>query len=71
MAPPADPDSRNFPIVGLMRSLPARRAGDGRRRNRESVSVSAWWLRRKLRITSRTVQTDRLGPSARGRGIFS
>ncbi|UPJ60620.1 hypothetical protein [Bradyrhizobium sp. 192] len=36
-----------------------------------TVSVSAWWLRRKLRITSRTVQTDRLGPSARGRGIFS
>ncbi|AWL97728.1 MULTISPECIES: hypothetical protein [Bradyrhizobium] len=35
-----------------------------------AVSVSAWWLRRKLRITSRTVQTKRMGPSARGRGLF-
>lgn len=34
------------------------------------VSVLAWWLRRKLRITSRAVQTERTGPSARGRGIF-
>ncbi|SFN88337.1 hypothetical protein SAMN05216573_124106 [Bradyrhizobium sp. Rc3b] len=35
-----------------------------------AVSVSAWWLRRKLRITSRTTQTERMGPSARGRGLF-
>jgi len=36
-----------------------------------AVSVSAWWLRRKLRITSRTSQTDRIGPSASGRDIVS
>ncbi|BBO04525.1 MULTISPECIES: hypothetical protein [Bradyrhizobium] len=35
-----------------------------------AVSVSAWWLRRKLRITSRTVQTERMGPSPRGRDLF-
>ena len=29
-----------------------------------AVSVSAWWLRRKLRITSRTVSTEHLGRSA-------
>ena len=34
-----------------------------------AVSVLAWWLRRKLRITSRAVQTERIGQSARGRGI--
>jgi len=34
-----------------------------------TVSVSAWWLRRKLRITSRAVRTGRIGPSANGRGI--
>lgn len=31
-----------------------------------AVSLSAWWLRRKLRITS---HTERLGQSARRRGI--
>lgn len=30
------------------------------------VSTAGWWLRRKLRITSGTTQTGRLGPSARG-----
>ncbi|MFB6416239.1 MULTISPECIES: hypothetical protein [Bradyrhizobium] len=35
-----------------------------------AVSVSAWLLRRKLRITSRAVQTERIGPSARRRGLF-
>lgn len=35
-----------------------------------AVSILAWWLRRKLRITSRAVQTERIGQSARGRGIF-
>lgn len=34
-----------------------------------AVSVSAWWLRRKLRITSHAAQTQRMGPSARGRGL--
>lgn len=34
-----------------------------------AVSVLAWWLRRKFRITSRAVQTERIGQSARGRGI--
>ena len=33
-----------------------------------AVSVSAWWLRRKLRITSRATQTGRIGQSARRRG---
>lgn len=35
-----------------------------------TVSVLAWWLRRKLRITSRAMRSERIGPSARGRGIF-
>ncbi|RXH32360.1 MULTISPECIES: DUF3147 family protein [Bradyrhizobium] len=34
-----------------------------------AVSVLAWWLRRKLRIT-RTLQTGRIARSAKGRGIF-
>ncbi|PDT90556.1 hypothetical protein CO669_10305 [Bradyrhizobium sp. Y36] len=34
-----------------------------------AVAVSAWWLRRKLRITSRPRQSGRIGPSARRRGI--
>ncbi|MGT2504432.1 hypothetical protein ACVOMS_33655 [Bradyrhizobium guangxiense] len=34
-----------------------------------AVSVSAWWLRRKLRITSHAVQVERIGQSARGRGL--
>lgn len=34
-----------------------------------TVSVSAWWLRRKLRVTSRAVRTGCIGPSANGRGI--
>lgn len=36
-----------------------------------AVSVLAWWLRRKLRITSRTEQAGRLGPSANSRGTVS
>lgn len=34
-----------------------------------AVAVLAWWLRRKLRITSRAVQAERIGQSARGRGL--
>ncbi|MCK1722367.1 DUF3147 family protein [Bradyrhizobium sp. 141] len=34
-----------------------------------AVSVLAWWLRRKFRITSRAVRTERIGQSARDRGI--
>ncbi|MDD1536167.1 MULTISPECIES: DUF3147 family protein [unclassified Bradyrhizobium] len=34
-----------------------------------AVSVSAWWLRRKLRITSRALAA-RIAPSARRRGIL-
>ncbi|TFV79633.1 hypothetical protein E4K64_02935 [Bradyrhizobium frederickii] len=33
-----------------------------------AVAVSAWWLRRKLRITSRAAQTERIAHSARRRG---
>jgi hypothetical protein len=35
-----------------------------------AVSVLAWWLRRKLRITSRAVQTERIAQSARRRGTL-
>lgn len=34
-----------------------------------AVSVSAWWLRRKLRITSRAAQAEHIAPSAGRRGI--
>lgn len=34
-----------------------------------AISVSAWWLRRKLRITSRPVRNERIGASARRRRI--
>ncbi|MDI3562650.1 hypothetical protein [Bradyrhizobium sp. Arg816] len=33
------------------------------------VSVSAWWLRRTLRITSRRTEHGRQGQSASGRGL--
>ena len=32
-----------------------------------AVSVLAWWLRRKLRITSRAVRTESIAPSAKDR----
>ena len=35
-----------------------------------AVSVSAWWMRRKLRITSRAAPAARIAPSTRGRGIL-
>ena len=35
-----------------------------------AVSVSAWWLRRMLRITSRDKQPERLGRSARSRSLL-
>lgn len=35
-----------------------------------AMSVSAWWLRRKLRVTSDAVQTGRVAQSARRRGIL-
>lgn len=34
-----------------------------------AVSVLAWWLRRKLRITSRAARTEHIGQSARGGGL--
>lgn len=35
-----------------------------------AVAVSAWWLRRKLRITSSAAQAQRIAPSARRRSIL-
>jgi hypothetical protein len=35
-----------------------------------AVAVSAWWLRRKLRITSSAAQAERIAPSARRRSIL-